>query len=475
MRRKKAPASSSIVRIIIHFLCVVVTVLFDAPKKVEGRDISLRGERTTTTTTTTTTTVLESTTTAEDDDAFLRARLFATTAKDAVTSFLRRRMDLRRHPLKFLSMESSKTQKGMMMMRMKAIESRTELREKFHHFVTVQFPEKKKEYEKKTKEEYERRVEIFRQNWEKAIERERDDRKGGGSAKHGVTKFFDLSEEEFREQYLGLLAATPSSSSSSSSSCSSSSCKQQENLLRKHEMEAPSDEDLEKLPQYYDWRARGAVTPVKDQGQCGSCWTFSTTGAIEGANFIKTGKLVSLSEQQLLDCDVGCAPDIPNACDSGCNGGLPSNAMEYIVEHGGLDTEKSYPYKAIKGDKCRAKEGKLGATISNFTFVGKNETHMAHALVKHGPLSIGINAAWMQSYVGGVACPWLCNKDALDHGVLIVGYGEEGFAPVRLHKEPYWVIKNSWGMGWGEEGYYRICKDKGNCGVNNMVVAALND
>ena len=149
--------------------------------------------------------------------------------------------------------------------------------------------------------------------------------------------------------------------------------------------------------------------------------------------------------------------------------------MEYIVEHGGLDTEKSYPYKAIKGDKCRAKEGKLGATISNFTFVGKNETHMAHALVKHGPLSIGINAAWMQSYVGGVACPWLCNKDALDHGVLIVGYGEEGFAPVRLHKEPYWVIKNSWGMGWGEEGYYRICKDKGNCGVNNMVVAALND
>ena len=426
--------------------------------KVEGRDISLSGERTTTTT------VLESTTTAEDASRghhhhqrappppFLGARLFATTAKDAVTSFLRRRME-------------SKTQKRMM----KAIESRTELREKFHHFVTVQFPEKKKEYEKKTKEEYERRVEIFRQNWEKAIERERDDRKGGGSAKHGVTKFFDLSEEEFREQYLGLLATTPSSSS-----CSSSSCKQQ-NLLRKHEMEAPSDEDLEKLPQYYDWRARGAVTPVKDQGQCGSCWTFSTTGAIEGANFIKTGKLVSLSEQQLLDCDVGCAPDIPNACDSGCNGGLPSNAMEYIVEHGGLDTEKSYPYKAIKGDKCRAKEGKLGATISNFTFVGKNETHMAHALVKHGPLSIGINAAWMQSYVGGVACPWLCNKDALDHGVLIVGYGEEGFAPVRLHKEPYWVIKNSWGMGWGEEGYYRICKDKGNCGVNNMVVAALND
>merc|ERR1712216_524593 len=168
----------------------------------------------------------------------------------------------------------------------------------------------------------------FHENWKRAIEREIDDRKGGGSAKHGVTKFFDLSEEEFREQYLGLLSTSTSSSAS-------------KDAFRKHQME--------KLPQYYDWRARGAVTPVKDQGQCGSCWTFSTTGTIEGANFIKTCKLVSLSEQQLLDCDVGCAPDIPNACDSGCNGGLPSNAMEYIVEHGGLDTEKSYPYKAIKG------------------------------------------------------------------------------------------------------------------------------
>ena len=387
--------------------------------------------------------------------AFVKKR-----AKDVATSFLRdanKGLSLLFAMGEKLSREETKTS-------LKAIESGTELREKFHHFISVQFPEKKKEYERKTKKEYEKRMAIFHANWKRAIEREIDDRKGGGSAKHGVTKFFDLSEEEFREQYLGLLSTSSSSSSSSSS-----------DLLRKHEMEAPSDEELEKLPQYYDWRARGAVTPVKDQGQCGSCWTFSTTGAIEGANFIKTGKLVSLSEQQLLDCDVGCAPDIPNACDSGCNGGLPSNAMEYIVEHGGLDTEKSYPYKAMKEDTCRAKEGKLGATISNFTFVGKNETHMAHALVKYGPLSIGINAAWMQSYVGGVACPWLCNKDALDHGVLIVGYGEEGFAPVRLHKEPYWVIKNSWGMGWGEEGYYRICKDKGNCGVNNMVVAALND
>ena len=106
--------------------------------------------------------------------------------------------------------------------------------------------------------------------------------------------------------------------------------------------------------------------------------------------------------------------------------------------------------------------------------VSQNETQIAAALVKHGPLSIGIDAAWMQTYAGGVACPWLCDKNALDHGVLIVGYDGDGqFAPVRLHREPYWIIKNSWGQDWGHEGFYHICKDKGSCGLNNMVVAAM--
>ena len=368
---------------------------------------------------------------------------------------------------------------------LKRIENDKELRERFRKFCERFEKHDLMKNEFANAEEYLKRMTVYAKNVEKAIERQADDARGGGSAVHGETKFFDLTEEEFRENYLGLLSRATTTTTTTfddgdddledRDAFKEGRVKNLKDHAHGKKFVPPTDEEVHKLPQYYDWRARGAVTPVKDQGQCGSCWTFSTTGAIEGANFIKTGKLVPLSEQQLLDCDVGCDPDIPQACDSGCNGGLPSNAMEYIVEHGGLDTEESYPYKASKDEKCLAKEGKLGATITNFTFVGQNETHMAHALVKYGPLSIGINAAWMQSYVGGVACPWLCNKDALDHGVLIVGYGEQGFAPARLHKEPYWVIKNSWGMGWGEEGYYRICKDKGNCGVNNMVVAALNE
>jgi len=219
-----------------------------------------------------------------------------------------------------------------------------------------------------------------------------------------------------------------------------------------------------------DWRDKGAVTAVKNQGQCGSCWSFSTTGAIEGANFLATGELTSLSEQQLVDCDHECDPASPEACDAGCNGGLPANAMDWVVKNGGLDTEAAYPYTAV-GGACKAK-GKPVSTISNFSFVSTDETQIAAALVEYGPLSIGIDAAWMQTYLGGVACPFICNKQNLDHGVLIVGYGSKEFSPARLHRLPYWIIKNSWGAGWGDEGYYKICKDRGSCGLNTMVVAA---
>jgi cathepsin F len=311
--------------------------------------------------------------------------------------------------------------------------------------------DKRAEYAEKTAEEYARRVEVFGENMLRAATQQANDR---GSASHGVTMFSDLTPEEFAERYLGHVKMAS----------------EERAKYRETRGVAPKL-PTKKLPEEFDWRFKGAVTRVKDQGMCGSCWTFSTTGAIEGAHYIATGKLVELSEQQLVDCDVGCDPDIPNACDSGCNGGLPSNAMEYIIEHGGVDTEKSYPYVGEKGE-CKASRGKVGATLSNFSFVDNDEEQIAAALVEYGPLSIGINAAWMQSYIGGVACPWLCDTEALDHGVLIVGYGSSGFAPVRWAPEPYWIIKNSWSPAWGEGGYYRICKDKGSCGVNNMVVAA---
>lgn len=301
--------------------------------------------------------------------------------------------------------------------------------------------------------EYAKRLRIFADNMKRAAQRQSDDR---GSAEHGVTKFSDLTPEEFAESFLGTRISA-------------------EQIARRkahpdanHLVELPTED----LPEAFDWREKGAVTKVKNQGQCGSCWSFSTTGAVEGANFVKSGKLTSLSEQQLVDCDHQCDPGEPDACDSGCNGGLPSNAMAYVMRAGGLDTEEAYPYKARKGKCMATRKGPAAATISNFSFVSTNEEQIAAALVKKGPLSIGIDAAWMQTYRGGVACPWVCNKESLDHGVLIVGYGTDGFAPVRLRKEPYWIIKNSWGPNWGVEGYYKICKDKGSCGLNTMVVAA---
>jgi cathepsin F len=349
--------------------------------------------------------------------------------------------------------------------------------------------------------EYVHRLRVFASNLATARERQRDDRANGGSATHGVTKFMDLTPEEFRETYLGakidaetldkIRASASLSLSDDDESASDERRPAADDTTDEESFDGVSfgsvsyalpdatDAELQKLPTSFDWRDRGAVTPPKNQGACGSCWTFSTTGAVEGAHFLKTGELLSLSEQQLVDCDHTCLEDEPTACDDGCAGGLPLNAMRY-VKRAGLDLETDYPYKAVAGtcEESKKTNGSRSSaartTISGFGLVSQNETQIAAALVKHGPLSIGIDAAWMQTYAGGVACPWLCDKNALDHGVLIVGYDGDGkFAPVRLHKEPYWIIKNSWGQDWGHEGFYHICKDKGSCGLNNMVVAAM--
>jgi len=147
--------------------------------------------------------------------------------------------------------------------------------------------------------------------------------------------------------------------------------------------------------------------------------------------------LTSLSEQQLVDCD---------KVDAGCNGGLPSNAYEYIMQAGGIESESSYPYTAMDGS-CKVDQSKFVAKVSNWTAVSKDEDQIAAFLVEHGPLSIGINAEWMQFYMGGVSDPLFCSPSRLDHGVLITGYGTH-------NGKPYWSIKNSWGDGWGEKGYY---------------------
>jgi cathepsin F len=216
--------------------------------------------------------------------------------------------------------------------------------------------------------------------------------------------------------------------------------------------------DASNLASSLDWRTQGAVNPIKDQGQCGSCWAFSTVANIEGAGFVETGKLLNLSEQQLVDCDTA---------DSGCNGGLPSNAFEYMISNSmGLEGESAYPYTAKDGS-CHDSKSQEQAFITAWQQISTDETQIATALQQYGPLSIGINANTLQFYTGGVSNPSkiLCNPAALDHGVAIVGFGSDS-------GQDYWTIRNSWGSSWGEAGYFRMVRGTGACGLNSDVTTA---
>ncbi|XP_047330812.1 probable cysteine protease RD19B [Impatiens glandulifera] len=296
-----------------------------------------------------------------------------------------------------------------------------------------------------TKEEHDYRLSVFQSNLRRAERHQKLD----PSAVHGVTQFSDLTSAEFRQKHLGL-----------------------------KRLRLPADANkapilpTNDLPTDFDWRDHGAVTSVKNQGSCGSCWSFSTTGALEGANFLATGKLVSLSEQQLVDCDHECEPDEPGSCDSGCNGGLMNSALEYTLKNGGLMREEDYPYTGTDGGACKLDKTKIAASVANFSVVSLDEDQIAANLVKNGPLAVAINAAYMQTYVGGVSCPYICSK-RLNHGVLMVGYGSAGYAPVRMKEKQFWIIKNSWGDKWGEEGFYKICRGHNVCGVDSMVSSVV--
>jgi len=210
------------------------------------------------------------------------------------------------------------------------------------------------------------------------------------------------------------------------------------------------------LPTAVDWTTKGAVTPVKNQGQCGSCWSFSTTGSIEGAEKIYKGQLVSLSEQMLMDCSTAYG-------NQGCNGGLMDDAFQYVIANKGICSEAEYPYTAADGT-CHTCKIIPQSAITTYTDVTVNSDSALATAVAKQPVSVAIEAdqSSFQFYSGGVLTA-ACGT-ALDHGVLTVGYGTASGVE-------YWKVKNSWGASWGEAGYIRLARGAsynggaGQCGI----------
>ncbi len=283
--------------------------------------------------------------------------------------------------------------------------------------------------------EHSNRFEIFKHNLD-FIENENSKKQGWILS---VNKFTDLSPFEFKSQYTSSLQPP----------------RNQRRNTNNIQSRQPYLNLIRDYPISWDWVEKGAVTSVKDQGQCGSCWAFSTTGALEGAYFNKYKNLISFSEQQLVDCSSSAGND-------GCNGGLMDNAFEWLKTNS-ICTEQDYSYKAID-ETCNTEC--IGVIkIMSYTDVNTNDETALMSAVYKQPVSVAIEAdqSIFQMYSSGVISSTSCGTN-LDHGVLIVGWGID-----HNSGKKYWKIKNSWGPNWGENGYILLERDgknkSGTCGL----------
>jgi len=258
----------------------------------------------------------------------------------------------------------------------------------------------------------------------------------------GINKFADLTQAEFKAKYTGY------------------NHRDQSFLKSKNAKHANGKLHKIQTPDSIDWVEKGAVTAVKDQGQCGSCWSFSTTGALEGLYFNKGNKLTAFSEQQLVDCSTAQG-------NQGCNGGLMDDAFQYYISNAKtpMCTEEEYAYSATGPNTCdTSKCGSVsGGFVTGFTDVTVGSESALMEAVSQGPVSIAIEAdqSVFQYYTGGVMDATTCGT-TLDHGVLVVGYGTDSATGKK-----FWKVKNSWGASWGESGYIRLVQGINQCGLTN--------
>jgi len=246
----------------------------------------------------------------------------------------------------------------------------------------------------------------------------------------GVNRFADLTNDEYRRQFNGFRPIQGE--------------------------QGQVHQTVGSAPDTIDWRDQGMVTPIKDQGQCGSCWAFAAVATMEGAWKKAGNSLTSLSEQELVDCV---------KADAGCNGGLPEHGIKWAEKHG-MASEAEYPYHARDGH-CKHKE-KAVAHFTGLTNVKQSEDHLKDAVGTVGPVAVGIDASHysFQLYNGGVYHETRCSSTQLDHGVTVIGYGNED-------DKDYWLVKNSWGSSWGEKGYIKMWRNHNNmCGIATMACYA---
>jgi C1A family cysteine protease len=306
-----------------------------------------------------------------------------------------------------------------------------------------QFQKFIKKYQKKYNSinEFLARYEVFRRNVMETFKEE------NSSYKTGITKFSDLTHQEFAKTYLNLNYDALAVAN-----------------FKPHIVKVTNA-----APAAWDWRDKGYVSPVKDQGSCGSCWAFSTVANLEGLYYKKKkGTMVTMSEQMLVDCDT---------YDSACNGGLMEYAFTWLQENGGIMTDTDYPYKGYKSS-CRSDASKyVDMTITGYTKLGSSsstwdpvdEDEIKEFLYETGPLAVALNANPLQTYSSGILdkTSSQCPTSGMNHAVTMVGYGHDDAS-----NKDYWIVKNSWGASWGESGYFRIRRGNGTCGINCYITTA---